>query len=238
MIFTCSNGAFFGITVRVSLRFKCRSLQISRLPNRNADGRSLNSIVKLSEVSSSQAAPNSSSTRSIGNMSQWPLPRYHGLGGSSWKGSSFSASNAQGALNFLRHHRDVWRALPAAVAACLWSAQMIYFFVWFTTRPALPNGSWPRIGPSYAAFPFISCIGALRKWIFRSVSISVATLLWTAFGTDYCVGRRSRIGRFWRVGKLSLSTISSVFLVAVAFESVNVSRPLWYRSASTLQKPS
>jgi hypothetical protein len=98
---------------------------------------------------------------------------------------------------------------------------MIYFLFYFTSRPAQEDGSWPRIGPSYAMFPFISCVGAVRELSFKSVSVLVAVLLWTGFGIDYVVGRRSPVGIWWRLGKLVLASTSSVFLIALSFASVD-----------------
>jgi hypothetical protein len=115
----------------------------------------------------------------------------------------------------------ILRATPAALGGTIWSAQMIYFFWYFVTRPALPDGSWPRIGPSYAAFPFISCIGAVRELCFKTISIVVAVLLWTSFGLDYYIGSRSPTGRWWRLAKLVSASISNAFLIALSFSSVD-----------------
>jgi hypothetical protein len=98
---------------------------------------------------------------------------------------------------------------------------MIYFLFYFVTRPAEPDGSWPRVGPSYAGFPFISCIGAIRETSFKSVSITVAILLWVGFGIDYAIGSRSPVGIWWRRGKLALACISNAFLIALSFASVD-----------------
>ncbi|KIW72347.1 hypothetical protein PV04_00546 [Phialophora macrospora] len=122
---------------------------------------------------------------------------------------------------FFRRHLGLWRALPCGLAAIFWAAQMIYFLFYFTSRPAQEDGSWPRIGPSYAGFPFISCIGAVRELSFKSVSVLVAVLLWTGFGIDYVVGSRSPVGIWWRRGKLLLASTSSVFLIALSFASVD-----------------
>ena len=123
----------------------------------------------------------------------------------------------------VRRSIGLWRALPATLGAILWSTQMMYFLFWFVSRPPLSDGAWPRIGPSYAAFPFISCVGAVRELSFKAVSIIVAILLWIAFGIDFFVGRQSSVGKFWRLGKLILSSVSSVFLIALSFASVDVS---------------
>lgn len=127
---------------------------------------------------------------------------------------------------FFRRHMGFWRALPCALGAIFWSAQMIYFLFYFITRPAQQDGSWPRIGPSYAMFPFISCVGAVRELSFKSVSILVAVLLWTGFGIDYVVGARAPVGIWWRRGKLITSSVSSVFLIALSFTSVDVNHKL------------
>ena len=121
-----------------------------------------------------------------------------------------------------RRSIGLWRALPAVLGAIFWSTQMIYFLFWFVSRPPLSDGVWPRIGPSYAAFPFISCVGAVRELSFKVVSITVAVLLWAAFGVDFYVGRQLTVGKFWRLGKLILSSVSSVFLIALSFASVDV----------------
>ncbi|KIW22781.1 uncharacterized protein PV07_11047 [Cladophialophora immunda] len=127
---------------------------------------------------------------------------------------------------FFRRHISLWRALPVALAAIFWSAQMVYFIFYFITRPAQEDGSWPRIGPSYALFPFISCVGAVREFSFESVSITVAILLWTGFGIDYIVGRQAPVAIWWRRGKLFCSSISSVFLIALSFASDDVHHKL------------
>jgi hypothetical protein len=122
---------------------------------------------------------------------------------------------------FFRRQIGLWRALPCFVGALIWSSQMIYFFFYFITRKSESDGSWPRIGPSYAMFPFISCVGAVRELSFKTVSIIMAVLLWTGFGIDYVVGSRSPVGLWWRRGKLFLSSTSSVFLIALSFASVD-----------------
>ena len=122
---------------------------------------------------------------------------------------------------FFRRYAGVWRALPAVLGVIFWSAQMIYFLFWFVSRPPLEDGSWRRIGASYAAWPFISCIGSERELCFKVVSVVVACLLWTAFGIYYLVGRKSSVGKWLRLGKLILSSISSVFLIALSFSSVD-----------------
>jgi len=121
-------------------------------------------------------------------------------------------------------HAGIWRALPAVLAVTLWSTQMIYFFFWFVNRPANEDGSWHRIGASYAAWPFISCIGAERELCFKLTSIIVACLLWITFGIDYFVGRKAPVARRLRFGKMVFSSVSSVFLIALAFSSVDGQR--------------
>lgn len=128
--------------------------------------------------------------------------------------------------NVIRHNAPLSRALPCASGALLWSIQMIYFFVYFVTRHAEPDGSWSRIGPSYAVFPFISCVGAVRLACFRAVSISVAILLWTGFAIDYAIGSRSPVGIWWRRGKLFMASTSNAFLIALSFASVDVHHKL------------
>lgn len=123
-------------------------------------------------------------------------------------------------------HAPFWRALPCTIGALIWTNQMIYFFFYFVTQPAEPDGSWSRIGPSYAVFPFISCVGAVRLVGFETVSISVAILLWTGFGIDYAVGSHSRVGIWWRRGKLFMASTSNVFLIALAFTSVDAHHKL------------
>ena len=127
---------------------------------------------------------------------------------------------------FWRRHIALWRAIPCALGALIWSAQMVYFLFYFTSQPAEADGSWPRIGPSYAMFPFISCVGAVRELSFKTVSITIAVLLWTGFGIDYVIGSRSPVGIWWRRGKLFLSSTSSVFLIALSFASVDVHHKL------------
>jgi hypothetical protein len=125
---------------------------------------------------------------------------------------------------FFHRYAGVWRALPAVLAVIIWSALMIYFLFWFISRPPGEDGSWHRIGASYAAWPFISCIGAERELCFKLASIAVACLLWATFGIDYFVGRRAPMGRRLRLAKMMFSSISSVFLIALAFSSVNGQR--------------
>lgn len=124
-------------------------------------------------------------------------------------------------LSHLRRNIPRIGAITAAIAAILWSTQMIYFLVWFVSQSPQSDGSWSRIGFSYAAFPFISCVGARREGWFKTSSITVAILLWITFSIDYFLGRKSPVGRWWRLGKFVLSSISSVFLIALSFASVN-----------------
>ncbi|KEF51364.1 uncharacterized protein A1O9_12513 [Exophiala aquamarina CBS 119918] len=126
--------------------------------------------------------------------------------------------------SFFYRYAGIWRALPAVLAVIIWSTQMIYFFFWFITRPANEDGSWHRIGASYAAWPFISCIGAERQLCFKLASIIVACLLWTTFGIDYFIGRKAPVGKWLRLGKMVFSSISSAFLIALAFSSVDGQR--------------
>ncbi|KAK5050782.1 hypothetical protein LTR84_003341 [Exophiala bonariae] len=125
---------------------------------------------------------------------------------------------------FFHQYGGVWRALPAVLAVIIWSTQMIYFFFWFTSRPANDDGSWHRIGASYAAWPFISCIGAERELCFKLASIIVACLLWITFGIDYFIGRKAPVGKWFRLAKTVFASVSSVFLIALAFSSVNGQR--------------
>lgn len=127
-------------------------------------------------------------------------------------------------LGFFHRYAGIWRALPAVLAVIIWSTLMIYFFFWFVNLPANEDGSWHRISASYAAWPFISCIGAKRELCFKLASIIVACLLWITFGIDYFIGRKAPIGRWLRLGKLVFSSISSVFLIALAFSSVDGQR--------------
>lgn len=127
-------------------------------------------------------------------------------------------------LGFFHHYAGMWRALPAVLAVIIWTAQMIYFLFWFMSRPANEDGSWHRIGASYAAWPFISCIGAERELCFKLASIIVACLLWITFGIDYFIGRKAPIGKWLRLAKMVFSSISSVFLIALAFSSVDGQR--------------
>lgn len=119
------------------------------------------------------------------------------------------------------HLAGLLLVMLVALAAIFWSSQMVYFLFYFMSRPVLPDGSWPWIGYSYAGFPFISCIGAVRDSCFKSVGITVFILLWTAFSIDYIIGRRSPVGKWWRLGKLVTASISSVFLIALAFASTD-----------------
>lgn len=148
-----------------------------------------------------------------------PTPQQPGISAPYKPAQSFH-NEIQQKWPFNRHYSGFLRAFPAFLAAVFWAAQMIYFIFWFVSRPPLPNGAWPRISPTYAAFPFISCVGSVRELSFRMVSITVAVLLWTAFGIDYKLGRRSPVGKWWRMGKLVLSSVSSVFLIALSFASV------------------
>ena len=157
----------------------------------------------------------------MGHMTSRLQPGYVNL--SLWQSHTRTASNELNISEGFRRSIGLWRALPAALGAIFWSTQMIYFLFWFVSRPPLSDGAWSRIGPSYAAFPFISCVGAVRELSFKAVSITVAVLLWTAFGIDFFVGRQSPVGKFWRLGKLICSSVSSVFLIALAFASVDVS---------------
>ncbi|OAG45537.1 hypothetical protein AYO21_00173 [Fonsecaea monophora] len=129
----------------------------------------------------------------------------------------FVSSNTYKRQGFFRRYIGLWWALPVALAAIIWFSQMVYFISYFVTRPAQEDGSWPRIGYSYALFPFISSIGAARELCFETVSIIVAVLLWTGFGIDYVVGTRAPVALWWRRGKLFCASISSVFLIALSF---------------------
>jgi hypothetical protein len=128
--------------------------------------------------------------------------------------------------SYFNRHAGLLLSIPVALAAIFWSSQMVYFLFYFMSRPALPDRSWPRIGFSYAGWPFISCIGAIRQFCFKSVGISVAILLWTAFSIDYIIGRRSPVGKWWRLGKLVTASVSSVFLIALSFASTDSAHKL------------
>lgn len=96
---------------------------------------------------------------------------------------------------------------------------MAYFQIYLLNLPPEDDGSWPRVGISYAAYPLISCIGAVR-WTFHISSIMVATLLTITFTMDFMIGRRmvfkGRI-RVARLGKLLSALFSNAVLVALSF---------------------
>ena len=110
--------------------------------------------------------------------------------------------------------------LPAFAAAAVWAITMAYFQIYLLNLPPEDDGSWPRIGLSYAAYPFISCIGAVQAWSFRISSIMVATLLTITFTMDFMIGKRvafrGRI-RVARIGKMLSALSSNAFLVALSF---------------------
>ncbi|KAJ9605019.1 hypothetical protein H2200_010408 [Cladophialophora chaetospira] len=143
-----------------------------------------------------------------------------------YKSEPFRVPKTYKRLGFFRRHAGLWRAMPCALAAIVWSAQMIYFFFYFISLPALEDGSWPVLSPTYAMWPFISCIGAIKEFSFRSVSIIVACLLWLGFGIDYVVGSRSPVGKWWRRGKLATASVSNIFLIALTWANTDSHRKL------------
>lgn len=124
-------------------------------------------------------------------------------------------------VGFFRRHIRLFRALPAGLAALLWTSMMIYFLAYFMSLPANTDGSWPRIGVSYAAFPYISCIGAVLQTQFEVFCLIMGVLLWVAYWIDFLVGRRAKVANGLRMAKLTLVCISTIFLVVLAFANVN-----------------
>lgn len=119
---------------------------------------------------------------------------------------------------FEQHRRYLWAAVPLT-AAVLWTIMMAYFYVYFITLPRV-NGMWPRIGLSYASFPFISCVGAVRLSYFQGFCIAVSVFNVSAFALNLYLMREIRIGRVWRYLKASSSGIASTFLILLSFFSV------------------
>lgn len=119
---------------------------------------------------------------------------------------------------FLRNRHFLWASLPFT-SAMLWTTMMVYFYIYYITLPRL-NGVWPRIGLSYATFPFISCVGAVRLTYFRGFSGAVAVTNILTFALNGYLMRRIEVGRFWRYLKFAAAVNSSVFLVLLSYFSV------------------
>ena len=118
-----------------------------------------------------------------------------------------------------KNRRFLWAAVPL-FAAIIWTTMMSYFYIYYVTLPRM-NGMWPRIGLSYATFPFISCVGAVRLSSFQGFCIVVSALNVTAFILNLFVMRQIRVGRLWRWAKAIASCIGSVFLILLSFYSVD-----------------
>lgn len=127
-----------------------------------------------------------------------------------------------GFINRWRH--VLWTALPMT-GAILWTAMMIDFYIYFITLPR-SDGSWPRIGFSYATFPFISCVGAVKLPSFRGFSGAVAATNSLTFATNFYLMRKIHVGRFWRALKLATAVNGSLFLVLLSIYSVDSSNSL------------
>lgn len=145
---------------------------------------------------------------SMGNEKIQRAPRVNS------RNASTGLSNST--LDFLHQHRNTLRAAPAALASTLWLTMMVYFFVYYTTVLNKVDGHFPRIGPSYSVWPYISCVGAVRLKAFQGFAIVVATLVITSFALDIWLGRHIKPGRWLRVVKLGLAVISDSFLVALS----------------------
>jgi hypothetical protein len=128
--------------------------------------------------------------------------------------------------NFLYRHRHFFYASPAVLAGVLWASMMVYFEIYYQTLSRDSSGHLPRIGDAYSTFPYISCIGATRLSYFRGFATTVAFLVSTAFFLDFYLGRVVQPGRWFRLSKFLFGIISSAFLVALSFESVNSSNHL------------
>lgn len=128
----------------------------------------------------------------------------------------------------------ILRCLPAALAASLWVSMLVYFLAYFVSRPPMPDGSWPRISPTYAGFPHISSIGGVRQKHYEAVTCVTAVMIWLAYWTDFLVGRRSGVANGLRIGKLASACVGSVFLVALAFKGKEL-RQAQYIILTTIQ---
>jgi hypothetical protein len=121
-------------------------------------------------------------------------------------------------------------ASPAAISFLSWLVMLIYFQIYFLNLDPNPDGSWPRIGFTYAAYPFISCIGAVRATAFRTACIIVAICTVWVFSWDFAIGIRARKfpslkGQSWwfltaRGFKLFAAVAGSAFLIAMSYANV------------------
>lgn len=144
-----------------------------------------------------------------------------------WKSWTETSQNHRRSIMYQilqRNRRFLWAAVPL-LAAMLWATMMSYFYIYYITLPRM-NGMLPRIGLSYATFPFISCVGAVRLSYFQGFCIAVSTFNVIAFALNLYVMRRVRVGRFWRWAKATASCVGSVFLILLSFFSVETNNRL------------
>ena len=73
----------------------------------------------------------------------------------------------------------------------------------------------------YALWPYISCIGATKEGLFKTASIATALCIVSAFPIDYYLGKDIVQGIWWRRAKTLFGFNTSVFLIALAFASIN-----------------
>lgn len=122
-------------------------------------------------------------------------------------------------MSVLATVRNVLAALPSIAAALSWTILCFYFLIWYSTLPRLPSGELPRIGLTYALWPYISCIGAVRQDAFTGGSVATAIFIVSAFSVDYYLNQWLQAGIWWLRGKLMFGVISSAFLVALSYVS-------------------
>jgi hypothetical protein len=120
--------------------------------------------------------------------------------------------------------RSISYALPATLAASIWISFCIYLLSTYLSLPRLPSGQLPRIGDRYALWPYISCIGALHDTLFKTASMSTALCIMSAFSIDYYIGATIRSGIQWRRAKTMFGFITSIFLIALSFVTINAKR--------------
>lgn len=117
-------------------------------------------------------------------------------------------------------YRQIVYIAPSAVAWLSWLIMIIDFLASYLNLRD-PNGHIPRISNHYATFPYISCIGALHETYFRITCIVVAACVITSFLLDYHFGKAIVAGRLWRQIKVFWGIVTSIFLVAMSFASIN-----------------
>ena len=110
-------------------------------------------------------------------------------------------------------------ASPGLLSIVVWTTMLIYMQAWFLNIERRPDGSFPRIGYSYAGYPFISCIGKEMPWVFRGTCIAVAACTVWVFTWDFIIGMRARSSACLRGRQGQLFTIMRCLKVFAAYTS-------------------